>query len=45
MTFHLFGNELASRDYFPLLRWMIFTGVTLFGFALSWHYGPLPLLA
>jgi len=29
MTFRLFGNEVAIRDYFPLLRWMIFTGVTL----------------
>jgi len=44
MTFHLFGNELASRDYFPLLRWMIFTGVTLFGFAISWHYGFFQLM-
>jgi MotA/TolQ/ExbB proton channel family len=34
----LFGSELAARDYFPLLRWMIFTGVTLFGFAIAWRY-------
>ena len=38
MTLRLFGSELASRDYFPLLRWMIFTGVTLFGFAIAWRY-------
>jgi hypothetical protein len=44
MTFRLFGNELASRDYFPLLRWMIFSGVTLFGFAISWHYGFFQLM-
>ena len=38
MSFRLFGSEIAARDYFPLLRWMIFTGVTLFGFAIAWHY-------
>jgi len=38
ITFRLFGSELAGRDYFPLLRWMIFTGVTLFGFAIAWRY-------
>ena len=26
-------------DHLPLLRWMIFTGVCLFGFVLAWHYG------
>ena len=38
MTLRVFGSELASRDYFPLLRWMLFTGVTLFGFAMAWRY-------
>ena len=38
MSFRLWRSELAIRDYFPLLRWMIFTGVTLFGFAIAWHY-------
>jgi hypothetical protein len=38
MRVRLFGSELAVRDYFPLLRWMIFTGVTLFGFAIAWRY-------
>jgi biopolymer transport protein ExbB/TolQ len=38
MSVRLFGSEIAARDYFPLLRWMIFTGVTLFGFAIAWHY-------
>ena len=44
MTFRLFGSELASRDYFPLLRWMIFTGVTLFGFAIAWRYSLFQLM-
>jgi hypothetical protein len=44
MTLRLFGSELASRDYFPLLRWMIFTGVTLFGFAIAWRYGLFQLM-
>src|SRR5271169_6353206 len=44
MTFRLFSSELASRDYFPLLRWMIFTGVTLFGFAIAWRYGLFQLM-
>jgi hypothetical protein len=39
MTLRLFASALAARDYFPLLRWMIFTGVTVFGFAIAWHYG------
>ena len=30
MTLRLFASALAARDYFPLLRWMIFTGVTVF---------------
>ncbi len=44
MMFRLFSAEQAARDYFPLLRWMIFTGVTLFGFALAWHYRMLQLM-
>jgi len=44
MTLRLLGSELASRDYFPLLRWMIFTGVTLFGFAIGWRYGLFQLM-
>jgi hypothetical protein len=28
-----------ATDQLPLLRWMIFTGVCLFGFVLAWHYG------
>jgi MotA/TolQ/ExbB proton channel family len=44
MTLRLFGSEIAGRDYFPLLRWMIFTGATLFGFAIVWRYGLLQLM-
>jgi hypothetical protein len=31
-------------DYAPLLRWLIFTGVTLFGFTLAWHFGLIRLM-
>lgn len=32
--------ETYSRtDRLPLLRWLIFTGVTVFGFAVSWYFG------
>jgi hypothetical protein len=44
MRIRLFASATAVRDYFPLLRWMIFTGVTLFGFALAWHYGLFQLM-
>jgi biopolymer transport protein ExbB/TolQ len=44
MRIRLFPSMLAARDYFPLLRWMIFTGVTLFGFALAWRYGLFQLM-
>jgi hypothetical protein len=45
MRIRLFASTTAVRDYFPLLRWMIFTGVTLFGFALAWRYGLFQLMA
>jgi hypothetical protein len=44
MRIRLFGTDAAARDYFPLLRWMIFTGVSFFGFALAWHYGLFQLM-
>ena len=37
------GGEFPS-DYVPLLRWLIFTGVTLFGFVLAWHFGLVRLM-
>jgi len=33
-----------SGDGVPLLRWLIFTGVTVFGFVLAWHYGLFHLM-
>jgi MotA/TolQ/ExbB proton channel family len=44
MRVRLLASATAVRDYFPLLRWMIFTGVTLFGFALAWRYGLFQLM-
>ncbi|MGC2202183.1 MAG: MotA/TolQ/ExbB proton channel family protein [Stellaceae bacterium] len=44
MRIRLFGSDAAARDYFPLLRWMIFTGVTMFGFALAWQYSLFQLM-
>jgi hypothetical protein len=44
VTLRLFASALAARDYFPLLRWMIFTGVTVFGFAIAWRYGLFQLM-
>ena len=32
------------HDHLPLLRWMVFTGVTVFGFALAWHFGLIHLM-
>src|SRR5215472_1260665 len=31
-------------DHMPLLRWLMFTGVTAFGFVLCWHYGLFHLM-
>ena len=31
-------------DHLPLLRWLIFTGVSAFGFVLCWHYGLFRLM-
>ena len=36
-------TDFAS-DYVPLLRWLIFTGVSLFGIALAWHFGLIRLM-
>ena len=33
-----------STDHMPLLRWLIFTGVTVFGFVVAWHYGLFHLM-
>ena len=44
MTLPPVRQRARRRDYFPLLRWMIFTGVTLFGFAIAWRYGLFQLM-
>jgi hypothetical protein len=36
-------SEFPS-DHLPLLRWLIFTGVTTFGFVLAWYYGLVHLM-
>jgi len=32
------------NDHLPLLRWLMFTGVSVFGFVLAWHYGLFQLM-
>ena len=32
------------NDHLPLLRWLMFTGVSAFGFILVWHYGLFRLM-
>lgn len=32
------------HDRLPLLRWLIFTGVCVFGFVVTWHYGLFQLM-
>jgi MotA/TolQ/ExbB proton channel family protein len=32
------------NDHLPLLRWLMFTGVTAFGFVLVWYYGLFHLM-
>jgi MotA/TolQ/ExbB proton channel family len=43
MLARLPGGEFPS-DYGPLLRWLIFTGVSVFGVALAWHFGLVRLM-
>ena len=31
-------------DHMPLLRWLMFTGVSAFGFVLAWYYGLFHLM-
>jgi hypothetical protein len=40
----LTGNQIESRDYVPLLKWLIFTGVVGFCFWLSWMFGLFQLM-
>jgi hypothetical protein len=40
-----FRPEISlPSDHLPLLRWMIFTGVCLFGFVLAWHFGLIRMM-
>ncbi len=42
MSLRLFSD--SSSDQMPLLRWLMFTGVSVFGFAVAWHYGLFHLM-
>jgi hypothetical protein len=43
MTMRIVERDFP-RDHLPLLRWLIFTGVTIFGFVLAWHFGLIHLM-
>src|SRR5258707_3131738 len=32
-------NTEYPADHVPLLRWLIFTGVSAFAFVMAWHFG------
>jgi hypothetical protein len=42
MRLRLFDEQ--SSDQMPLLRWLMFSGVSAFGFAVAWHYGLFHLM-
>jgi len=35
----LIGTADEIRDYMPLLKWLLLTGLSLFGFLAAWRYG------
>jgi hypothetical protein len=37
-------RQRSAVDRAPLLRWMIFTGATIFGVSLLWHFGLVKLM-
>jgi len=43
MTIRLLERDFPT-DRLPLLRWLMFTGVTAFGFVIAWHYGLFHLM-
>jgi MotA/TolQ/ExbB proton channel family len=43
MTIRLLERDFPA-DRLPLLRWLMFTGVTAFGFVIAWHYGLFHLM-
>ena len=44
MSFRFLGNLLEARDFLPLLRWILFTALTIFSLSLVWYYGLLGLV-
>ncbi len=38
------ADDLKSSDRLSLLRWLIFTGITVFGFTLVWYFGLFRLM-
>jgi MotA/TolQ/ExbB proton channel family len=43
MTLSLLEREFPN-DHLPLLRWLMFTGVSAFGFVVAWYYGLFHLM-
>ena len=43
MTVSLLERDFPT-DHLPLLRWLMFTGVSAFGFVLAWYYGLFHLM-
>src|SRR5712692_9495072 len=43
MTIRLLERDYPN-DHLPLLRWLMFTGVSAFGFVLAWYYGLFRLM-
>src|SRR5215475_8115222 len=43
MTISLVERDFPN-DHLPLLRWLMFTGVSAFGFVLMWYYGLFHLM-
>jgi hypothetical protein len=43
MALRLLEREFPN-DHLPLLRWLMFTGVSAFGFVLAWYYGLFHLM-
>jgi MotA/TolQ/ExbB proton channel family len=40
----VFGTGVEVRDHLLLLKWMLFTGVTLFGFLALWNFNLIQLM-
>ena len=38
MATRVLSSEFPA-DHLPLLRWLIFTGVSVFAFVMAWHFG------